>query len=163
MGLHTTNPSLALPFALRFAIMSDNYGVTFAQKLIQRGEYEEAILAADKHALQDPENPEPYHDRARALAELGRFEASAADYERAIKLDQTEHVLQDWEVDDGLFSMLIAWAQSLGSSVQVQAAQVAVMERYLKLLPSGQHKTDAADWISRFKGLLKSTFVKPQG
>lgn len=143
--------------------MSDNYGVTFAQKLIQRGEYEQAIVAADKHAAQDPENPEPYHDRARARAELGRYEEAFADYRRAIQLDQTEHVLQDWEVDDGLFSMLIAWAQSLGSSVQAQSAQVQVMERYLQLLPNGQHKTETGEWILRFRGLLKSTFVKPQG
>lgn len=109
------------------------------------------------------ENPEPYHDRARARAELGRYEEAFADYCRAIQLDQTEHVLQDWEVDDGLFSMLIAWAQSLGSSVQAQSAQVQVMERYLQLLPNGQHKTETGEWILRFRGLLKSTFVKPQG
>ena len=161
--LHTTNPSPSVLFALGCCNMSDNYGVTFAQKLIQRGEYEQAIVAADKHADQDPENPEPYHDRARARAELGRYEEAFADYSRAIKLDQTEHVLQDWEVDDGLFSMLIAWAQSLGNSVQAQSAQVQVMERYLQLLPNGQHKTETGEWILRFRGLLKSTFVKPQG
>ena len=137
--------------------MADNYGVTFAQKLIQQGNYEEAILAANKHLVQDPASPEPYHDRARALAGLGRFEEAVADYAQAIQRDETEHVLQDWEVDDGLFSLLVAWAQSLG---EASAAQVAIMERYAQLLPSGQHRADAADWILRFKGLLKSTFVK---
>ena len=55
--------------------MADNYGVTFAQKLIQQGNYEEAILAANKHLVQDPASPEPYHDRARALAGLGRADS----------------------------------------------------------------------------------------
>lgn len=140
--------------------MADNYGVTFAQKLIQQGNYEEAILAANKHLVQDPASPEPYHDRARALAGLGRFEEAVADYAQAIQRDETEHVLQDWEVDDGLFSLLVAWAQSLGEGGKASAAQVAIMERYAQLLPSGQHRADAADWILRFKGLLKSTFVK---
>lgn len=140
--------------------MADNYGVTFAQKLIQQGNYEEAILAANKHLIQDPASPEPYHDRARALAGLGRFEEAVADYAQAIQRDETEHVLQDWEVDDGLFSLLVAWAQSLGEAGKASAAQVAIMERYAQLLPSGQHRADAADWILRFKGLLKSTFVK---
>lgn len=149
-------------FALGSAAMSDNYGATFAQKLLQRGEYEEAIVAADKHAQQDPDSPEPYYDRARARAELKQYEAAFADYARAIELDREEQVLQDWEVDDGLFSMLIAWAQSLGQSATVQATQVAIMERYKQVLPSGQHLQDAADWTLRFRGLLKSTFVKPQ-
>ena len=83
-----------------------------------------------------------------------------ADYAQAIQRDETEHVLQDWEVDDGLFSLLVAWAQSLGEGGKASAAQVAIMERYAQLLPSGQHRADAADWILRFKGLLKSTFVK---
>ena len=41
------------------------------------------------------------------------------------------------------------------------AAQVAIMERYAKLIPAGQHLEDAAQWILRFRGILKSTFVKP--
>jgi hypothetical protein len=36
------------------------------------------------------------------------------------------------------------------------------MDRYSQVLPSGQHLQDAKDWTLRFRGLLKSTFVKPQ-
>ncbi len=142
--------------------MADNYGVTFAQKLIQRGDYEAAVQAADKHAQQDPKSPEPYHDRARALSLLGRFEQSVADYARAIELDTEECVLQDWEVDDGLFSTLVSWGQSLGEPGKAESAQVAIMQRYRQMLPKGQHLTEAEQWILRFRGLLKSTFVKPQ-
>lgn len=142
--------------------MADNYGVTFAQKLIQRGDYEAALAAADKHAKQDPDSPEPYHDRARALAALNRYAEAVADYVRAIELDQAERVLQDWEVDDGLFSTLVAWGQSLGEPGKASADQVAIMQRYAQILPSGQHVAEAGQWVLRFRGLLKSTFVKPQ-
>ena len=143
--------------------MADNYGVTFAQKLIQRGDYEAALAAADKHAQQDPHNPEPYHDRARALSLRGRYEQAVADYTRAIELDKEECVLQDWEVDDGFFSTLVAWGQSLGEPGKAASAeQVAIMQRYRQILPKGQHVAEAEQWILRFRGLLKSTFVKPQ-
>jgi len=141
--------------------MANSYGISFAQKFLQNGEYEQAIGAADKQAASEPENPEPHHDRARALAQLGRFEEAVTSYGRAIRLDETERVLSDWEVDDGLFSTLVAWGQSLGEPGKAAAAQVAIMERYAKLIPAGQHLEDAAQWILRFRGILKSTFVKP--
>ncbi|HND10128.1 MAG TPA: tetratricopeptide repeat protein [Pseudomonadota bacterium] len=142
--------------------MADNYGVTFAQKQIQRGDYEAALASADKHAQQDPDNPEPYHDRARALALLGQYERSVADYAHALLLDKVERVLSDWEVDDGLFSTLVAWGQSLGEPGKASTEQVAIMQRYRQLLPDGQHLQEAEQWILRFRGLLKSTFVKPK-
>lgn len=138
--------------------MADNYGVTFAQRLIQRGEYEEAVAAADKHAAQDPESPEPAHDRARALSLLGRFAESVAAYELALQLDRSEQMLPDWEVDDGLFSTVVAWGQSLGS----ESERLAALERYQALLPQGRHLQEASDWALRFRGLLPTTFVKPR-
>jgi tetratricopeptide (TPR) repeat protein len=138
--------------------MADNYGVTFAQRLIQRGEYEEAVAAADKHAAQDPESPEPAHDRARALSLLGRFAESVAAYELALQLDRSEQMLPDWEVDDGLFSTVVAWGQSLGG----ESERLAALERYKALLPQGRHLQEASDWALRFRGLLPTTFVKPR-
>lgn len=138
--------------------MADNYGVTFAQKLIQHGEYEQALAAADKHAAQEPSNPEPPHDRARALTLLGRFADAVAAYERAITLDREEQILQDWEVDDGLFSTVIAWAQATSGVDE----QLAILGRYAALLPQGRHLKEANEWGQRFRGLLKSTFVKPR-
>lgn len=138
--------------------MADNYGVTFAQRLIQRGEYEEAVAAADKHAAQDPESPEPAHDRARALSLLGRFEESVASYERALQLDRAEQMLPDWEVDDGLFSTVVSWGQSLTT----EAERLRALGRYKDLLPEGRHTQEASEWALRFRGLLPTTFVKPR-
>lgn len=138
--------------------MADNYGVTFAQKHLQHGEYQQAIAAADKHAQQEPENPEPFHDRARAHALLNQHAEAVADYQRALELDKTEQVLQDWEVDDGLFSTLIAWAQAETDEAQ----QLRILKRYAELIPGGRHLREAEEWALRFRGLLKTTFVKPR-
>lgn len=138
--------------------MADNYGVTFAQKLLQRGDYEQAVAAAEQHAAQDPQNPEPFHDRARALAALLRFEAAVADYARAVELDRTEAVLPDWEVDDGLFSTVVAWGQAL-SDVD---AKLRALGRYKEILPQGSHRAEAEEWSLRFRGLLPTTFIKPR-
>lgn len=136
------------------------YGVTFAQKLLQHGDYEQAIAEADKHAAREPESPEPYHDRARALSALGRYEEAVAAYARALELDQVEQILPDSEVDDGLFSTVVAWGQALAG--QGEAAQLQALSHYGRLLPAGSHGSDAEEWAQRFRGLLKTTFVKPR-
>src|SRR5262249_1016379 len=138
--------------------MADNYGVTFAQRLIQRGDYEEAVAAADKHAAQDQESPEPHHDKARALSLLGRHEQAVAAYARALELEQAEQMLPDWEVDDGLFSTVVAWGQALTS----EPDKLRALDHYGRLLPTGRHAADAKEWALRFRGLLPTTFVKPR-
>jgi tetratricopeptide (TPR) repeat protein len=138
--------------------MADNYGVTFAQRLIQRGDYDQALAAADKHADQDPQSPEPHHDKARALSLLGRYKDAVAAYERAIELDRAEQMLPDWELDDGLFSTVVAWGQAAAS----EAERLDALGRYRALLPGGRHMEDAKEWELRFRGLLPTTFVKPR-
>jgi tetratricopeptide (TPR) repeat protein len=138
--------------------MADNYGVTFAQKLLQRGDYEQAVVAAEQHAARDPQDPEPHHDRARALAALGRYEEAVQDYGRAIELDREAAVLPDWEVDDGLFSTVIAWGQALAGADE----KLRALGRYKELLPQGSHLAEAEEWALRFRGLLPTTFIKPR-
>jgi tetratricopeptide (TPR) repeat protein len=136
------------------------YGVTHAQKLLQRGDFEPAIEEATRHAAREPESPEPYHDRARALSALGRHEEAVADYARAIALDRDERILPDGEADDGLFSTLIAWCQSLPE--REQDARLAILRRYEEILPDGLHRAEAAEWAQRFRGLLQTTWSKPR-
>lgn len=138
--------------------MADNYGVTFAQKLLLRGDYEQAAQAAEQHAARDPLDPEPHHDRARALAALARHEEAVAEYARAIELDREAAVLPDWEVDDGLFSTVVAWGQALGGVDE----KLRALGRYKELLPSGSHLAEAEEWSLRFRGLLPTTFIKPR-
>lgn len=138
--------------------MADNYGVTFAQKLLLRGDYEQAAQAAEQHASRDPHDPEPHHDRARALAALSRNEEAVAEYARAIELDREAAVLPDWEVDDGLFSTVVAWGQELGGVDE----KLRALGRYKELLPAGSHLAEAEEWALRFRGLLPTTFIKPR-
>lgn len=137
------------------------YGETFAQKLLQRGDYPEAAAAATRHLAQDPESPEPYFDRARALAALGQHAEAIDDFARALERDRDERILPDDELDDGLFSTLIAWAQGLPAGAPADE-RLRILSRYQALLPHGSHASEAADWALRFRGALKETWVKPR-
>jgi hypothetical protein len=89
---------------------------------------------------------------------LGRYRDSVEAYRAAITADQVEQILQDWEVDDGLFSTVIAWAQA----AEGQAEKLRILALYRELLPRGRHGQEADEWSQRFRGLLKTTFVKPR-
>ncbi len=134
------------------------YGATFAHKLIERGDYEEAVAEAGKHIRREPDSPEPYHDRARALAFLGRYDESLADYQKALDLDREEGILHDGEIDDGIFSTVLAYSRTRASAEE----QVATLSRYQELLPKGTHLPEAEEWAQRFRGLLKTTWTKPR-
>lgn len=134
------------------------YGISFAQKLIDRGDYEEAVVEAGRHLEREPDSPEPYHDRARARALLGRHEEALADYARAIELDREAQILHDGELDDGLFSLVLAYSRSRATL----AEQLAALQRYRELLPAGAHGREAEEWALRLQGKLKTSFVKPR-
>lgn len=136
------------------------YGVTFAQKLLQHGEFQQALEAATKHKAQDPSDPEPWYDRARALAGLGHYEDAVAEFLRALELDREAQVLPDGDVDDHLFSTLLAWAQGLAEGRAEE--KVAILGRYRAALPGGTHAAEIDEWAQRFRGLLKTTWVKPR-
>lgn len=138
-----------------------SYGVTFAHKLIQRGDYAEAIEAAARHQAQDPESSEPLFDRARALSGLCRYEEAVAAFEQALKLDREEQILPESELDDSVFTTLVAWAQSLPQSAS-SAERAAILLRYAQLLPDGTHRQEADEWLRRVRGELSTTWVKPR-
>lgn len=138
--------------------MAENYGVTFAQKLLRHGDYDQAVQAASEHLGKEPKNPEPYHDRARAYAALSRYPEALADYRQAIELDREEQILADWELDDGLFSMLVAW----GQAAEPTDEKLRIIGHYAELLPAGNHRKEAEEWALRFQGKLKTTFIKPR-
>lgn len=134
------------------------YGVTFAQKLLDHGDYDKAIVEAEAHMTREPDSPEPYHDRARARALLGQQEGALADYRRALELDQAAQILPEHELDDGLFSLLLGWSQKLSGAEQ----QVAVLARYREILPGGAHLQEVDEWSRRFRGLIKTSWTKPR-
>jgi tetratricopeptide (TPR) repeat protein len=134
------------------------YGRSFASKLIEDGHYEQAIEAATKALALEQDNPEHFVDRATALAQLGRDGEAAADFVRALELDQAVQVIETDLIDDAYFSALLAAARAdAAHSVETGCARLA---GYLAVLPDGRHVEDVDSWTRRLRGELKSEFVK---
>ena len=131
------------------------YGISFAQKLLDAGKYEEAALEATKASEREPEDPEPFFERATAFFNLDRYVEAAADYERALELDVEAQVLTTDFVDDAYFSALLGAARR-----DPVADGVKRLDRYAQVLPAGRHVADARDWQKRLRGELQSEFVK---
>lgn len=128
--------------------MGQNYGVSFASKLIEDGKYEEALQAATRDHERDPEDPEPLVDRALALSHLERYDDAVAELERALVLDKDSNTLETDFVDDALFSALLAQARRDANAEQ----GVAKLRRYLTSFPDGRHVVDVATWSGRLRG-----------
>ena len=128
--------------------MGENYGTSFAAKLISQEKYEEAIEAASKDAVKDPADPQPVYERGVACSALGRYADAVADLERAIELDREEAMLETDFVDDALFGALLGEARA---SKDV-AFGVARLERYRALFPRGRHAADVDLWSGRLRG-----------
>jgi tetratricopeptide (TPR) repeat protein len=132
-----------------------SYGISFAQKLLDEGKYEQAADEATKALTREPEDPEPWFERASAYAYLDRYLEAAADYEKALQLDEEAHVLTTDFIDDAYFSALLGAARS-----QPVAEGVQTLDRYAPVFPQGRHLNDARDWQKRLRGELPSQFVK---
>jgi tetratricopeptide (TPR) repeat protein len=138
--------------------MMGQYGRSFASKLIQDGEFAEAIEAATRAIASEDDNPEHYVDRATAHVQLGRDAEAIDDFVRALELDLEAQILESDLVDDAYFSALLAAARAeAGRDVEAACARLA---GYTRVLPRGRHLGDVADWTRRLKGELKSEFVK---
>jgi len=127
------------------------YGISFAQKLLDAGKYDDAAAEASKALAADPDDPEPFFERAQAYANLDRYVEAAADYEQALKLDEEARVLTTDFVDDAYFSALLGAARTQGEKW---------LDRYPEVLPKGRHLNDARDWKKRLRGEMPSHFVK---
>jgi tetratricopeptide (TPR) repeat protein len=129
--------------------------MSFAAKLLEAHKFEEAVGEATRAIGREGDNPEHFVDRATAYAELGRNAEAAADFERALALDEEARVLETDFVDDAYFSALLAAART-----QAIDDGARTLARYLEVLPDGRHEQDVADWQKRLRGELKSEFVK---
>jgi tetratricopeptide (TPR) repeat protein len=129
--------------------------MSFAAKLLEKGEYDQAIVEATKAIEKEAENPEHFFERASACAMVERYVEAAADFERALELDRDARVLDDDVLDDAYFSALLGAARA-----EAVDAGVARLARYATVFPSGRHLRDAADWSKRLRGELQSEFVK---
>lgn len=134
--------------------MSGRYGMTFAKKHIEEGDFDEAIRVTTEEIDAGTASPETFVDRAVALDLLESHAEAAKDFERALELDRTAHELIVDDVDDAYFSALASAAEKLAPRSVDEA--VALLEGYARCLPEGRHLSDAEDWKRRVRGELKS-------
>jgi tetratricopeptide (TPR) repeat protein len=126
-----------------------SYGQLRSRKLCAEGRFEEAIEAAASEIAVEPGEPESFFNRGQALAGLERFPEAVADYERALRMDASGSSLDPEAVDDELFFALRRQAETLAADL---AAAVAILGRYLEILPEGRHVADVPKWIDKLSG-----------
>jgi tetratricopeptide (TPR) repeat protein len=129
------------------------YGSLFSTQLITDARYEEAVETAGREIATAPGDPEPYFNRARALAGLERWDAAVLDYERALRQDLEPSAIDPAEIDDELFFALRQWAVSLRDQHKDLPGAIAVLDRYATICPAGRHLEDLDTWRDHLRGV----------
>lgn len=138
--------------------MAGRYGMSFAKKHIEQGDYEEAIAAATEEIDGGDTSPEPLFDRGTAYELSERYVEAVADFERALEKNRTENELDPFVLDDAYFSATLAAARAESKTDLVKA--VARLDRYRELCPDGAHVAESRDWQKRLRGELPSLLDK---
>src|SRR4051812_34792186 len=125
---------MTLPRA-RLPRMAGRYGMSFAKKFIEDGEYDEAITAATKSIEEGDAGPEPLFDRATAYDLAERHVEAVADFEAAIAKNGAEQEIDPFTIDDAYFSALLAAARK--EAERDLAKGVALLQRYVQHAPKG--------------------------
>jgi tetratricopeptide (TPR) repeat protein len=136
--------------------MAGRYGMSFAKKAIEQGDYEDAVASASREIDEGNDGPEPLVDRATALELLERYAEAVSDFERAIAKNRDAQELDPFVLDDAYFSALLASARAEADGLK-GAARLA---RYAEIMPDGAHDTDVRDWQKRLRGELPSLLDK---
>lgn len=134
--------------------MAGRYGMSFAKKHIEDGDYEEAVAAATTEIEQGEQGPEPLFDRATAYELLERYDEAVADLEASIEKNTAEKVLDVFMLDDAYFSALLGAAKTAATRDRAKATQI--LDRYAVRMPEGGHLAEARDWKKRLTGELPS-------
>jgi tetratricopeptide (TPR) repeat protein len=138
--------------------MAGRYGMSFAKKHIEDGEYEEAIKAATQSIEDGDAGPEPLFDRATAYDLAERYLEAVADFEAAITKNGAEQEIDPFTIDDAYFSALLQAARN--EAEKDVAKGVTLLQRYMQFAPKGEHVADCGDWQKRLKGEMPSLLDK---
>ena len=138
--------------------MAGRYGMSFAKKHIEQGDYEEAIAAATEEIEGGNTGAEPLFDRATAYELCERYAEAVSDFELAIEKNRAEKELDPFVLDDAYFSASLAAARAEAKADLQQA--LARLERYRQLWPEGSHVAESRDWQRRLRGELPSLLDK---
>jgi tetratricopeptide (TPR) repeat protein len=138
--------------------MAGRYGMSFAKKHIEDGDYEAAITSATEEIEGGNVGPEPLFDRGTAYELSERYAEAVEDFERAIARNRAEKELDPFVLDDAYFSAALAAARAEAKSALPRA--LARLDQYRALCPDGAHVEESKDWQKRLKGELPSLLDK---
>jgi tetratricopeptide (TPR) repeat protein len=138
--------------------MAGRYGMSFAKKHIEEGDYEAAIAAATEAIEGGDKSPEPVFDRATAYELVERYVEAVVDFEKAIQMNREEQELDPFALDDAYFSATLAAAKSEAKADLKKA--LGRLDRYREVLPDGAHVAESKDWQKRLKGEMPSLLDK---
>ena len=138
--------------------MAGRYGMSFAKKHIDEGDYDEAVKAATEAIDGGDVGPEPLADRATAYDLLERHAESVADFEAAVVKNLAVKEIDPFLLDDAYFSATLACASGEAKADLKKA--LARLDRYREVLPEGAHVAESKDWQKRLKGEMPSLLDK---
>lgn len=138
--------------------MAGRYGMSFAKKHIEEGDYDDAVKAATEAIDGGDAGPEPLADRATAYDLLERHAEAVADFEAAIAKNNAAKELDPFLLDDAYFTAVLACAQGEAKADLKKA--LARLDRYREVMPEGAHVAESKDWQKRLKGELPSLLDK---
>jgi tetratricopeptide (TPR) repeat protein len=138
--------------------MAGRYGMSFAKKHIEEGDYEAAIAAATEEIEGGNAGPEPLFDRGTAYELSERWAEAVTDLEQAIEKNRAEKELDVFMLDDAYFSATLNAARDEAKG-NLQKA-LARLDRYRELWPEGAHLFESKDWQKRLRGELPSLLDK---
>src|SRR5437868_5422170 len=130
--------------------MAGRYGMSFATKAIENGDYEEAVTAATSAIEGGDAGPQPLFDRGTALELHERFDEAVADLEAAITINRKEKEIDPFLLDDTYFSALLGASKRGAEGDRPRGA--AMLGRYAEILPDGAHLSESRDWQKRLRG-----------
>lgn len=138
--------------------MAGRYGMSFAKKYIEQGDYAEAIASATEEIEGGNDSPEPLFDRATAYELSELYVEAVADLELAMEKNRVGKELDPFVLDDAYFSASLAAAKA--DATRDLGRALARLERYRALWPDGAHVAESRDWQKRLRGELPSLLDK---
>lgn len=138
--------------------MAGRYGMSFAKKHIEQGDYEEAIAAATEAIDGGNVTAEALFDRGTAYELSERYVDAVRDFEVAIEKNTREKELDPFMLDDAYFSATLAAARAEATADLGSA--LGRLDRYRDLLPEGAHVVESRDWQKRLRGEMPSLLDK---
>ena len=137
--------------------MAGRYGMSFAKKHIEEGDYEEAIAAATKSIDGGDAGPEPLFDRATAYDLVERYPEAVTDFEAAIAKNSVEQEIDPFTLDDAYFS---ARSRPRARRRRATSPRASRSSSVTADCTDGEHLAESRDWQKRLKGEMPTLLDK---